>query len=136
MADTPSRLPTDGKNTHERSDANASNLTKAAGGLLVLIVGSFVAMYFLLKVFEGHPPEATSPPSPSAMRGVLPPDPRLQAKPAVDLESFRAGEDSILTTYGWVDKGSGIVRIPIESAIVKVAKSGLPFDSTLAHTQR
>ncbi len=32
----------------------------------------------------------------------------------------------MLTTYGWVDKEKGIVRVPIDSAIALVLRRGFP----------
>jgi hypothetical protein len=55
-----------------------------------------------------------------------PPEPRLQKAPVLDLREFRAGEDAVLHTYGWVDPEKGVVRIPVERAMEIVAKEGLP----------
>ena len=55
-----------------------------------------------------------------------PPEPRLQDAPAIDLARFRAREEEELSTYGWIDKPNGIVRIPIERAMELVAREGLP----------
>ncbi len=131
MADETPHMTPGNKNAHEKSDANSYNLFKIGGALMALIVGSFIAMYFLLKAFEKNPTEPTTQPSAMVQPGELPPEPRLQVHPAIDLEQFHAEEDSVLTTYGWVDKGSGMVRIPVESAMVMVARSGLPFDTSL-----
>ena len=56
---------------------------------------------------------------------VEPPAPRLQVDPAQDLAKFRAGEDQRLNSYYWVDKQKGIVHIPIEQAMKKLAKQGI-----------
>ena len=55
--------------------------------------------------------------------------PRLQVRPEIDLAAFRAQEAAILTTYAWVDKEHGIVRIPVEDAMRLVAERGLPVVS-------
>jgi len=50
-----------------------------------------------------------------------------QAPPVGEaLKQLRATEDAILTTYGWVDREKGIVRIPIDRAIDLLATRGLP----------
>jgi len=54
------------------------------------------------------------------------PEPRLQETPALDLERLREREDETLSTYGWVDRQAGVVRIPIERAMEIVAREGLP----------
>ncbi len=131
MADmSPHKTPTG--NAHEETDANSGSLFKTGAALMALLVVSFIAMYILWKVFEKNSPEATASPTEVAQKSVLPPEPRLETQHGVQLQEFRTEEDSILTTYGWVDKGSGMVRIPVESAIVKVAKEGLPVDTSLA----
>jgi len=42
---------------------------------------------------------------------------------------MRAREDEILTTYGWVDRNAGIVRIPIDAAMKLTLERGLPARS-------
>jgi hypothetical protein len=56
----------------------------------------------------------------------LPPEPRLQSAPVLDLREMRAAEDEILNGYGWVDEQKGTVRIPIGRAIDLLAARGLP----------
>jgi hypothetical protein len=45
------------------------------------------------------------------------PFPREQPNPVEDLNALRAREQAELTRYGWINRTSGIVRIPIERAI-------------------
>jgi hypothetical protein len=52
--------------------------------------------------------------------------PRLQISAPVDRETFRAQEDAELQSYGWVNKTSGAVRVPIERAMQLVLERGLP----------
>lgn len=63
---------------------------------------------------------------PLAESGDARPKPLLQETPALDLERFRAQEEETLSTYGWVDRQKGVVRIPIERAMEIVAREGLP----------
>jgi hypothetical protein len=55
-----------------------------------------------------------------------PPPPRLQTQPFKDIYQLREGEARQLDTYAWVDKESGIVRMPIERAMELVIERGLP----------
>jgi len=57
---------------------------------------------------------------------VAPPPPVLQVDPRGDLAVFRAEEDARLKSYGWVDRGKGIVRIPIARAMSEIADEGIP----------
>jgi hypothetical protein len=43
-----------------------------------------------------------------------------------DLAALRAEEDAALHSYGWVDKGRGVARIPVEEAMRLLAERGLP----------
>jgi hypothetical protein len=43
------------------------------------------------------------------------------------LQDVRKHEDERLTSYGWVDKNAGRVRIPIDRAMDLVLQRGLPF---------
>jgi hypothetical protein len=54
------------------------------------------------------------------------PFPRLQVSAPVDLLAFRAREDAELHSYGWINRTSGVVRIPIERAMELVLSEGLP----------
>ena len=60
----------------------------------------------------------------------LPPEPRLQTNPRQDLADLRRREDAILSTYGWVDKNAGVVRIPIDEAMKLTLERGLPARQT------
>jgi hypothetical protein len=57
---------------------------------------------------------------------IAPPGPRLQTDPQANLKRFRAEEEKWLNTYHWIDKQKGIVRIPIEEAMKKLARTGVP----------
>ncbi|MEW6272683.1 MAG: hypothetical protein AB1689_25670 [Thermodesulfobacteriota bacterium] len=51
-----------------------------------------------------------------------PPAPRLQVDPKLDIYEHRRAEERLLSTYGWVDRKAGVVRIPIERAIDLLAQ--------------
>jgi hypothetical protein len=57
---------------------------------------------------------------------IAPPGPRLETNPEAELQQFRAEEEKWLNTYGWIDKQKGIVRIPIDEAMKKLARTGAP----------
>jgi hypothetical protein len=54
------------------------------------------------------------------------PEPRLQPNPRQEMQRFLAAEQAELAIYGWIDKAHGVVRIPIDVAMDKVARSGIP----------
>lgn len=53
-----------------------------------------------------------------------PPVPRLQVNPDRDIEEHRRREDAILSSYAWIDREQGVVRIPIERAMAAMAENG------------
>jgi len=53
------------------------------------------------------------------------PAPRLQASPHNDLVQFTAAELKRLNSTGWVDKQHGIVHIPIDDAMRRIAQQGI-----------
>src|SRR5215831_3882631 len=54
------------------------------------------------------------------------PEPRLEVDERTQLNDFLTEQDDQLSTYGFVDKQAGVVRIPIEQAMKLVAQKGLP----------
>ena len=56
----------------------------------------------------------------------VPPEPRLQTNPREDLKVLRDQEQQVLSSYGWIDKNGGVVRIPIEDAMKLTVQRGLP----------
>jgi hypothetical protein len=50
----------------------------------------------------------------------------LQVTPRQDAEAFRAREDDILNGYAWVNRDTGLVRIPIGEAMRLTVQKGLP----------
>lgn len=126
--------------SHEVRDVNISGVLKFTISLAVLIAGTIFLMRWLATYLdvreEGREPAPTSLTRGEGPR--LPPEPRLQGAPGskfelqnplLELEAMRREEDSRLTTYGWVDQGNGIVRLPIERAKQLVIERGLPVTS-------
>jgi len=66
----------------------------------------------------------------------VPPEPRLQTTPREDLRELRAREEEILGSYGWVDKTTGVVRIPIDEAMKLTLQRGLPARSEKGATRK
>lgn len=113
---------------HETSDVNVRSVF--VNGLMVSVGLMVVGMLFAwaaYAVFKATSPVPNDPPrtfvAPDST--TLPPLPRLQEDPRVVLKPFLRNQDSILASYGWVNKDSGIVRIPIERAMELVVERGL-----------
>jgi hypothetical protein len=113
---------------HEQTDVDLSGANRFIIIMVVLLAVSFGFVYFVFTKWRGDYLASQPQPSPVAARAGdrLPPLPRLQTTPYVDLKAFQASEDEVLTTYAWVDKEKGVVRLPIDEAIALVAERGLP----------
>ena len=54
------------------------------------------------------------------------PHPQLQTNPPKDLRDYLQAKNQELTTYGWIDRKNGVVRIPIEQAMDLFLSRGAP----------
>jgi hypothetical protein len=112
---------------HETEDASVPGIVYAGVGLAV---GSLIVALIVYGVFQylANQPLTTAPPNPLAETDQqrIPPPPRIEEHPAIELKDLHAEEDQILKTYGWTDKSAGIVRIPVERAMELQLERGFP----------
>jgi hypothetical protein len=106
----------------EHSDINYSAILKWGIALLVVGVIVHVLMYFLFQFLNAQEARMDPKPSPMFQKDQTPPEPRLQRNPPLDLQEFRAQEEHLLTSYGWVDQEKGIARIPVSEAMKLVVE--------------
>jgi hypothetical protein len=113
---------------HETSDVDIRAVLGFGLGLLLAGIVIHILIWLLFTFFSERQASHVAPEFPLAagQENRLPPEPRLQTTPRQDLRDFRAQEDAILESYGWVDKNAGIVRIPIERAMQLTVEQGLP----------
>jgi hypothetical protein len=113
---------------HEESDVNIYAVFAFGAGLLV--IGAIVSLliFVLFRYLDVREAARVPPAYPLAISREtrMPPEPRLQTDPRQDLSDLLAKEDELLTSYGWVDKNAGVVRIPIDQAIKLTLERGLP----------
>jgi hypothetical protein len=115
--------------SHERRDGNVFQISAFGIGLLlscIVVVFAMWAMFDFLYSRENAKNESNPAALVMKYQNALPPEPRLQPEPRVELKDLRADEDAILNSYGWLNPDKGIVRIPIDQAIDMVAQKGLP----------
>ncbi len=112
----------------EESDVNISAVFGFGAALVVVALLINLMTYVLFNYFDARERRAVAPQYPLAVGqgNRLPPEPHLQTHPREDLAELRAKEDEILTTYGWVDRNAGVVRIPIDEAVRLTLERGLP----------
>lgn len=112
---------------YESTDANPKVLAYAFVGLSLLIIFAFVAMWLLFVYFDATAEKAEgSRDNQWSDIEYRPPEPRLQTSPGADMKQMLEREEKLMQSYGWVNKASGIVRIPVGAAMDIVAKKGLP----------
>jgi hypothetical protein len=103
---------------YEEKSLPAKMIVIWVGGLLAGLLMVMGLMYLLLGV-----PKAVPRPDMVTNRKML--MPALQNNPRKDLKVFKKEQAELLTTYGWVDKSQGIVRLPIEVAMDLAIQRGM-----------
>jgi len=112
---------------YERRDANLSSLLQFGFWLAVLLVVTLVGMKWTFNYFtRTEPLGPTSSPMVEPGARVLPPSPRLQSKPHLELKDYCEAQQKQVNAYAWVDQQSGVVRIPVDRAMDLTLARGLP----------
>lgn len=115
------------KARHKSRDLEFGAAVEVALGLILLATAWGLILVRLSPYFEIRASASQSRPTVAEISAAkLPPEPRLQNNAVEDLRQIQAAEDQVLTSYGWVDRKKGLVRIPIDRAIDLLAQRGLP----------
>ena len=101
---------------HETRDASIRLIAVTAFVLALTAALMCLVVFGTFRYLATHDVTRTTNPMAAADRQT-PPAPRIQEHPAIELDQLRAEEDAVLNTYGWVDRKSGTVRIPIDRAM-------------------
>jgi hypothetical protein len=118
---------------HEHSDVNVRGILWFVVGLTVSAIVIHIAVWGLFEVFARRASQADPSPAPLAVRELsAPPEPRLQGlpwqqewtTPRQELTAYRDSELRKLQSYGWIDRNTGVVHIPIDRAIEIMAQRG------------
>ncbi len=122
---------------HEVKDASIHPIVITGIALAVLAGLVGLTVYGMLRYLESRPVNAgTQNPLAETSQQQLPPEPRVEEHPQIELQQLRAEEDHLLSTYGWVDRTKGIVRIPIERAMELQLQRGFPVRKSAAKETR
>ncbi|HVT44071.1 MAG TPA: hypothetical protein VMT00_06750 [Thermoanaerobaculia bacterium] len=132
---------------HEESDVNVRAILWFVAIFIAVAIVVHLAVAWLFFQFRDRAQGRQGPPVTmvSDVEPPAPPSPRLQPfpqalppfpgtteesivadTPTVDMIRLNQEQDTLLGSYGWVDREEGIVRIPIDEAIRQVAERGLP----------
>ncbi len=108
---------------YEHKDLKPGWLAGAAVGILLVMVSAMLLLTVLVGGLQSQRQAQEATPLPFVGVRPTPPLPRLQPNPIdgtvaeEQLSKLHQQEEKILTTYGWVDKNAGKVRVPITTAI-------------------
>ena len=125
MAHEPEEHSTTNGAGYEVEDAGVREIVFTGIGLAVgtiLICFAVLGLFKAMSVMDEGRQAAIEIPTPQT----FPPGPRLQQHPWEELQVVRKREDEMLTTYGWVNKDAGTVRIPVSRAMDTIVERGLP----------
>jgi len=147
MSNQPHPANSTGNGGYERRDISAAGvlyflLGLAVGGLLVYFVVDGI-YHFLDKRSETeqapvNPLVTTAPTDTRHISKDYPqstfPNPKLEEDERGQLNGIRLKEEQTLSTYDYIDKNSGTVRIPIDRAMDLIVQRGLPVRAQSAAT--
>ena len=102
---------------HEIRDAKIGPLILIAAGLAITVALVGLTVYSIFQYLGAHPAASVQANPMSAGGAQIPPEPRIEEHPAIEIQQLHAQEEQTLSTYGWVDKKTGVVRIPIDRAM-------------------
>jgi hypothetical protein len=105
---------------YEVRDANVRRLLQFGASLCVVIALALFGMAKLMAYLTARQPGGPPIP-PFATTQHLPPSPRLQITPRLDLVQKREAENTVLNSYAWIERPNGTVRIPIDRAMDLIA---------------
>jgi hypothetical protein len=134
------RRPQEARNAEVTYDETDLSVRAVVLFLVLLAIGGILVIILLWGAYRyvaggAVPPRTRTNPLTTSPELLAPiggdqalrfPEPRLQRAPVADLDKFRAAEDQILNTYGWVDQANGRVHIPIDRAMDMLPQEGLP----------
>jgi hypothetical protein len=102
--------------THERTDMDPKYVAYFAVVLIVAGLLIHFGLWWMFRQLEREQAQRQRQPVVIQVPN-QPPQPRLQINPQGDLEELRRQEAEILSTYQWIDRDKGVVRIPINRAM-------------------
>jgi len=117
-------LPADQGAGYERSDAHIGALLKFAFWMAISMAVVLVGMKWTFDYYSRTQPLG-APASPLLAGRELPPSPRLQAQPRLELKDYCAAQQQAVNSYAWVDQASGVVRVPVDRAMDLLLARGL-----------
>lgn len=112
----------------EESDVDIRAILGFGAGLVLVAIVVHLFLWWLLGAYNRQAERSQTHlyPLAAGQQEQIAPGPRLQDNPQQDMRELRAKQEALLERYAWVNRGSGIARIPIEEAMRMVVERGLP----------
>jgi hypothetical protein len=107
---------------HEQRDLRIGVLFGSLAALTLLVLLAALGMKVLESVADARARARETAPSPMMETDVTPPGPRLESSSGQVLRQLHAEEAAELGGYAWIDRESGIARLPIERAMEIIAE--------------
>jgi hypothetical protein len=136
-----------GNGDYERRDIGVAGVVYFLVGILVALVFTYFIVdglyHYLDKRSEAeqaplNPLVTNAPEDTRHIANDYPqaefPNPRLETDERGQLNAIRLKEEQTLSTYDWIDKNVGTVRIPIDRAMDLIAQRGLPVRAQAGST--
>jgi hypothetical protein len=127
MTDSVDQIPENSQRHpgHESTDVSPLAIGLFATGLVLMIAVVLPLLGWTFWTWEASARRSDLPSGPLFAEPTWT-GPKLQAQPAVELARMRREEDHRLSSYGWIDQPQGVVRIPVDQAMMLLAKRGFP----------
>jgi hypothetical protein len=111
---------------HESRDADVFNLFLVVTMLLLVVGVCLLVCWFVMQFLSrGQPAPATARVQMATPVATFP-EPKLLTYPGKERAERELAGRTKLETYGWVDRRTGVARIPIDRAMLLLLKRGLP----------
>jgi hypothetical protein len=102
---------------HEKTDVQIEAIPWVVGGFVVVMILFFVGVWWIYRFYRSVDASHDERRTYVQQATPIPPEPRLQVDPEVDLQRFRAEQARQLNSYGWAAPEEQRVRIPVERAM-------------------
>ena len=114
------------KSAYESYTLQPTTILVTGVALTALIVGALAFVAAVLPPLEQERMAHEAPLHPMSGSREKPPAPLLQADPYAELEQHALEVDRRIRTYGWIERQSDVIHIPVERAMELVVERGLP----------
>jgi hypothetical protein len=135
-----------GHGDYERSDIGVRGVLYFLAGLAVAVVFAYLIVAGIYSFLDKRSAAEQAPVNPLITNAPADtrhiandypqstfPNPKLEVDERGQLNDIRLKEEQTLSTYDYIDKNAGTIRIPIDRAMDLIAQRGLPVRNQAAN---